>query len=108
MKSPFERLKINESLQAALSGIGFEKPTDIQERVIPGIINGQDMIGQSQTGSGKTFAFLLPLMHKIDIQKDEVQAVITAPTRELAQQIYNEFLKVSEQMPEDKQIKAKR
>jgi ATP-dependent RNA helicase CshB len=107
MKSPFERLKINESLQAALSGIGFEKPTDIQERVIPGIINGQDMIGQSQTGSGKTFAFLLPLMHRIDIQKEEVQAVITAPTRELAQQIYNEFLKISEHMPEDKQIKAK-
>ncbi|WNB93504.1 DEAD/DEAH box helicase [Bacillus sp. NEB1478] len=107
MKTPFERLKINESLQDALMKIGFKKPTDIQERVIPGIINGQDMIGQSQTGSGKTFAFLLPLMHRIDNNKDEVQAVITAPTRELAQQIYNEFLKISEQMPEEAQIRAK-
>jgi ATP-dependent RNA helicase CshB len=107
MKSPFERLKINKSLQDALSGIGFEKPTEIQERVIPGIINGQDMIGQSQTGSGKTMAFLLPLMHRIDLAKDEVQAVITAPTRELAQQIYNEFVKISEELPEESRIRAK-
>ncbi|MFC7372555.1 DEAD/DEAH box helicase [Fictibacillus iocasae] len=107
MKSAFERLKINSDLQIALEKFGFKSPTDIQERVVPAIINGFDIIGQSQTGSGKTMAFLLPILEKINMDKEEVQAVITAPTRELAQQIFTELDKLVSLLPEEKQPNAK-
>lgn len=66
----------------------FIKPTVIQQEVIPLAIAGKDIIGISATGTGKTHAFLIPIMEMIDVNKDEVQAVITVPTRELALQLY--------------------
>ena len=70
--------------------LGFEKPTPIQEKVIPLVSKRKDIIGISQTGTGKTHAFLLPIINQIDTTKDIVQAVITAPTRELANQIFEQ------------------
>ena len=64
------------------------QPTEVQEKLIPLIAKGKNIVGQSQTGSGKTHTFLLPLFNKIDATKEEVQVVITAPSRELAAQIY--------------------
>lgn len=107
MSSPFERLNISDFLIKALEKQNFKKPTEIQERVIPGAINGHDIIGQSQTGSGKTLAFLLPVIHRVDPSKDEIQAIITAPTRELARQIYQEYEKLAQYFPEDQYVRAK-
>ena len=67
---------------------GFKVPTPIQEEVIPALLKGKDVIGLSRTGTGKTHAYLIPLFEKIDSSRKEVQAVITAPTRELAVQIF--------------------
>ncbi len=79
---------------------GFREPTPIQEEVIPAVLRGQDVIGLSKTGTGKTHAYLIPLMERIDPSADHAQAVITAPTRELASQIYEKALKMAEIVPE--------
>lgn len=72
----------------------FNEPTEIQQQIIPEILKGESVIGQSRTGSGKTHAYLLPLFHQMDASTREVQFVITAPTRELASQIYTEVRKI--------------
>lgn len=71
-----------------IEALNFTEPTAIQKMIIPKILQGQDIIGKSATGTGKTHAFLLPLLHRLDDDKKEVQAVIISPTRELAFQIY--------------------
>ncbi|WP_286755560.1 DEAD/DEAH box helicase [Roseivirga sp. UBA838] len=86
----FAELNLHEDVLAGLDAIGFEKATPIQEIAIPSIIEGKDLIGCAQTGTGKTAAFLLPLMHKICAQKiedDHINSIIICPTRELAIQI---------------------
>ena len=72
--------------------MGFEEPSQIQTLTIPKILSGVDIIGQSQTGTGKTAAFGIPIIEKIDTKKKQIQAVILCPTRELAIQISEEFL----------------
>ncbi len=104
MSNQFERFSFHPYILKAIEERGFTKPTDIQERVIPATLKGTSIIGQSQTGTGKTHAFLLPIMNKIVPEKEEVQAIITAPTRELANQIYKEAVKIAECFPEDQQI----
>ncbi|WP_406564917.1 MULTISPECIES: DEAD/DEAH box helicase [Bacillus] len=95
MTNPFERLQLKPFLLEAIADLRFKKPTEIQERLIPSILKGESVIGQSQTGTGKTHAYLLPILNELDLEKQEVQAVITAPTRELATQIYQEVLKIT-------------
>ncbi|WP_453994939.1 DEAD/DEAH box helicase [Bacillus nitroreducens] len=90
----FERFQFQPFILEALREIKFTKPTEIQERLIPSIQRGESAIGQSQTGTGKTYAYLLPIINRIDPSKQEVQAVITAPTRELATQIHQEIGKI--------------
>ncbi len=75
-------------LKEAWQKAGFEQPTAIQQRAIPSITEGADIIAESPTGTGKTLAYLLPILHKIDPDKKEIQAVILSPTRELAMQIH--------------------
>lgn len=82
---PFEQFDLSPQLIDAVADLNFNQPTEIQQRVIPKIIKGQNIIGQSQTGTGKSHAFLLPLMEKIDTSIQEPQAIVVAPTRELAQ-----------------------
>ncbi|MES9774758.1 DEAD/DEAH box helicase, partial [Priestia megaterium] len=94
-KTNFERFEFQPFLIEAIKQLGFYQPTEIQERLIPSVLKGESVIGQSQTGTGKTHAYLLPLLEKVDPKKEEVQVVITAPTRELASQIYQEVLKLT-------------
>lgn len=96
MKHNFERFELKPFLINALEEKNISLPTEIQERLIPAIKNGIDVIGQSQTGTGKTFAFLLPILHRIEVGKKETQAVITAPTRELAGQLFEEMKKLAD------------
>ncbi len=76
-------------VQKAIKDLGFRDFTEVQNLVIPKANKGLDIIGCSQTGTGKTHAFLIPIFEALDLDNHDVQAVITAPTRELAQQIYN-------------------
>lgn len=84
----FDKFNFQPFINEALTAKGFVQPTEVQEKLIPLITKGKNIVGQSQTGSGKTHTFLLPLFNKIDATKEEVQVVITAPSRELAAQIY--------------------
>jgi ATP-dependent RNA helicase DeaD len=83
----FSELGLSEPLLDALQHLGYEKPTPIQEEAIPGLLQGRDVIGQAQTGTGKTAAFGLPLLQYVDIRDDEVQALVLTPTRELCIQV---------------------
>lgn len=106
-ETKFKRFDLKPFLYDALLEIGFNEPTDIQERIIPKALNGTSVVGQSQTGTGKTHAFLLPILSRIEPERHEVQAVITAPTRELANQIYQEVLKLTKHTTGDETITAK-
>jgi len=86
----FEEMGIEEKVLDSLSAIGFEKPTRIQSETIPIIKQGFDVIGQSETGSGKTAAFGIPLIEKVE-RNGKLQALVLAPTRELALQIESDF-----------------
>ncbi|QYR21926.1 DEAD/DEAH box helicase [Paenibacillus sp. sptzw28] len=87
----FEELGIAKERVAALSNGGINEATPIQEGAIPAILNGSDVICQAQTGTGKTLAFLLPMLEKLNPEKDELQGLILTPTRELALQITTEL-----------------
>ena len=100
MEHTFEKFGLQSFLIDAINDIGFTKPTEVQERLIPAIQSGRSVIGQSQTGSGKTHTFLLPLINKIDPSRKEVQVVITTPSRELAEQIYQAALQLVDKAPE--------
>ena len=83
----FADLGLNSKLLAAVARLGYVTPTPIQLRVIPTMLSGRDLIGQAQTGTGKTAAFALPILQKLDMADVGVQALILAPTRELALQV---------------------
>jgi len=85
--STFAELGLRPELVEALNTLGYEAPTPIQERTIPRLLAGSDVIGQAQTGTGKTAAFALPILEKIDPKKRETQALVLTPTRELAMQV---------------------
>jgi len=87
----FNQLGLDESLVNALQLQGIVEPTAIQEQAIPFILAARDVLGQSETGTGKTLAYLLPIFQKIDTQKKETQAMILTPTHELAIQIQREM-----------------
>src|SRR4051794_9643877 len=83
----FTELGLSEPLTEALKHLGYEKPTPIQEQAIPALLAGSDVIGQAQTGTGKTAAFGLPLLQYVDPSMNEVQALVLTPTRELCIQV---------------------
>lgn len=87
----FERLGLGKKLLRAISDMGFDAPSPIQEKAIPIQLAGRDLIGQAQTGTGKTAAFGLPLLMKVDPKLKKLQAVILCPTRELAIQVSDEL-----------------
>jgi ATP-dependent RNA helicase DeaD len=88
-------MKLDPSLMKGVVRMGFKKPSPIQERAIGPLMNGKDVIGQAKTGSGKTVAFSLPLLHSIDERNPRTQALVLAPTRELAVQITEEIRKLA-------------
>ncbi|WP_281974858.1 DEAD/DEAH box helicase [Halobacillus litoralis] len=91
---PFEQLGVPQHLSEKLKHQGIVTPTPIQEQSIPALMEGQDVIAQAQTGTGKTFAFLLPILKNVNIESPHVQGVIITPTRELALQITHEVTKL--------------
>ncbi|MBA1321481.1 DEAD/DEAH box helicase [Pseudomonas putida] len=95
----FAALGLNPNIVAAVMATGYEEPSAIQHQSIPIILDGHDMIGQAQTGTGKTAAFALPILNRIDVSKREPQALILAPTRELALQVATAFETYAKQTP---------
>src|SRR5216684_1248461 len=83
----FDSLGLSAPLLETLAQLGYEAPTPIQARTIPALLEGRDLIGQAQTGTGKTAAFSLPLLARLDASKPGPQALILTPTRELAMQV---------------------
>ncbi|WP_010531012.1 DEAD/DEAH box helicase [Lentibacillus jeotgali] len=94
MDNQFSKFSFHPTMNDVIEQLNFYEPTAIQEKVIPAVLDGTSVIGQSQTGSGKTHAYLLPLLNRIETDKQEIQFVMTAPTRELAMQIYEEVRKI--------------
>jgi len=91
----FTELELKDTVLKAIDDMGFENPSEIQSASIPVIMEGFDIIGQAQTGTGKTCAFGAPIISKIDTSKRFIQALILTPTRELAIQIYEELRRLS-------------
>jgi ATP-dependent RNA helicase DeaD len=85
--TPFSELGLKPEILTALEELGYTEPTPIQEQAIPALLGGQDVIGQAQTGTGKTAAFGLPLLQYLDPSSEETQAIVLTPTRELCIQV---------------------
>lgn len=94
----FEELDIMPPILKAVKAMGFEETTAIQGKAIPVVLSGEDVIGQAQTGTGKTAAFGIPLLQKIDVKNKHLQGIILCPTRELAIQVADEIRKLSKYM----------
>lgn len=98
--STFEELGVNPQLRRAIEEMGFENPMPVQEKVIPHLLNEEgDVIALAQTGTGKTAAFGLPVLQRIDPRLEEPQALIIAPTRELCLQIGSDLADYSKYLP---------
>jgi len=89
----FRDLALSEPVLRALADVGYESPSPIQAATIPVLLSGKDMLGQAQTGTGKTAAFALPALSRVDLSKHEPQVLVLVPTRELALQVSEAFLK---------------
>lgn len=94
----FLELGLPENLVQALRDVGYEAPTPIQAATIPALLAGSDVLGQAQTGTGKTGAFALPILGKIDVSKPQTQAMVLVPTRELAIQVAEAFQRYATHM----------
>ena len=89
----FRDLALSDAVLLALADVGYESPSPIQAQTIPVLLSGKDMLGQAQTGTGKTAAFALPALTKIDLSRHEPQVLVLVPTRELALQVSEAFLR---------------
>ena len=115
---PFTELGLTPELLAAIESLGYERPSPIQAMAIPVAMAGGDLLGLSQTGSGKTAAFGLPVLARIDLKIRHPQALIVCPTRELAVQVCEEIHRLGAKMrglksvpvyggaPMDRQLRA--
>ena len=90
----FNEMNIQIGIKKAIEALGFSEPTDIQSEAIPKVLEGLDVIGEAQTGTGKTFSFAIPMIEKIDPKNNSVQGLVMLPTRELALQVYAEYVKL--------------
>ena len=88
---PFSELGLSENVLEAVLALGYENPTPVQEQSIPVFLNNEDLVAQAQTGTGKTAAFALPILSSIDVSLKKPQAIVIAPTRELAIQVAEAF-----------------
>lgn len=95
----FADLGLSETLLQTLTQIGYETPSPIQAQCIPVLLEGHDLIGMAQTGTGKTAAFALPLMEQIDVKLMKPQALILTPTRELAIQVAEALQSYAKNLP---------
>jgi len=88
---PFDQLKLSAPVLKALKVVGYERPSPIQTQTIPLLLEGRDVLGQAQTGTGKTAAFALPVLSNLDLKQKDPQTLVLAPTRELAIQVAEAF-----------------
>src|SRR5437764_5194660 len=95
MTKPFSELGLSAELLKAIDRLGFEQAAPIQAAAIPLLLNGKDVVGQSQTGSGKTAAFAAPAIEKVEVAQRSTQVLILCPTRELAVQVSEEVHKLA-------------
>ena len=95
----FEDLGISGPVLAAIKALGYETPSAIQRETIPLLLGGRDVLGTAQTGTGKTAAFALPILENLDLQQKKPQALVLAPTRELALQVAEAFESYAAQLP---------
>ncbi|HEX2796926.1 MAG TPA: DEAD/DEAH box helicase, partial [Immundisolibacter sp.] len=95
----FADLDLPPALLQAVTDLGYETPSPIQARIIPHLLAGRDVLGQAQTGTGKTAAFALPLLARIDPTKNTTQVLVLAPTRELALQVAEAFGRYGAHLP---------
>ena len=95
----FEELPLSPEVQRAIADMGFEEASPIQTQAIPVVLEGRDIIGQAQTGTGKTAAFGIPAIEGIDERNRSVQVLILCPTRELAIQVSGEIQKLAKYKP---------
>ena len=98
----FEELNIDERILRAIEDMGFEETSPIQTQAIPAVCEGIDVVGQAQTGTGKTAAYTIPMLMKIDPQIKKTQAIVLCPTRELAVQVAEEIRKLAKYMSDIK------
>src|ERR1700727_636899 len=95
----FADLQIPPPVMRAIADVGYESPSAIQAATIPALMAGSDVVGLAQTGTGKTAAFALPILSKIDPKSTATQALVLAPTRELALQVAEAFSRYGAQLP---------
>ena len=95
----FSALALSPEIQRALADVGYESPSPIQAATIPPLLEGRDVLGQAQTGTGKTAAFALPILSRIEMRTGKPQALVLAPTRELAFQVAEAFQRYAAHMP---------
>lgn len=93
----FSDLNLIPSLEKSITSMGFEEPTPIQQQAVPIALEGKDLIGQAQTGTGKTTAFGLPMLNKLDMNMKSIQGLVVAPTRELAIQVQEELFRIGKE-----------
>ena len=94
----FESLGLRDPFLQTVSALGYESPSPIQTEAIPPLLEGRDILGQAQTGSGKTAAFALPLLARLNLKQRSPQILVLAPTRELAIQVSEAFQKYAEHL----------
>jgi ATP-dependent RNA helicase DeaD len=97
--TPFRELGLSEEILRTLDELGYVDPTPIQEQAIPELLAGRDVIGQAQTGTGKTAAFGLPMLQYLDLESDDTQALVLTPTRELCIQVTQALRAYAEHLP---------
>ncbi|MFZ5638299.1 MAG: DEAD/DEAH box helicase [Pseudomonadota bacterium] len=95
----FADLGLSEAVMAAVAEVGYETPSPIQAATIPALLEGRDVLGQAQTGTGKTAAFALPLLSRLDLRQGKPQVLVLAPTRELAIQVAEAFQRYAHKLP---------
>lgn len=95
---PFSELGLSDAVLKSLKDVGYEIPSAIQAATIPILLEGKDVVGLAQTGTGKTAAFALPILSRLDLSQKSPQALVLAPTRELALQVCEAFEKYASHM----------
>ncbi|MCL1849302.1 MAG: DEAD/DEAH box helicase, partial [Clostridiales bacterium] len=98
-RTRFTDLQVSPEILQAIDSLGLTELTEIQEKTIPEMMSGRDVIGKAPTGTGKTFAFGVPIIEGLDVESASIQALIMAPTRELCLQICDDMKSLSRFMP---------
>jgi len=99
VENPFVAMQLSPEVLEAIGKAGYDKPSPIQLQTVPHLMDGRDLIGQAETGSGKTAAFAWPLLSRLDLSQKAPQVIVLAPTRELAVQVTTAFKKYASCTP---------